>query len=68
MTRHLSIYYDGKPCRRCGRTQKYRSGKQCVHCQLLGNKKPEIGSYRSQKLKPPAMAPGVTLAMLMARR
>lgn len=31
----MSIYYEGKPCRRCGNTKRYKSTRACIPCTKM---------------------------------
>lgn len=39
----MTKFYEGKPCRNCGTTKKYKSTRSCVHCLSQINK-----AYSSQ--------------------
>lgn len=37
----MSKYYEGKPCKNCANTKKYKSTRSCVHCMSLREIAPE---------------------------
>lgn len=73
--------FRNKPCRKCGGHWRYAASKDCVTCVTeRHNRQKEndgltpsrlIERWRDRKPRqfmPPKLAPGISLAMIMARR
>lgn len=47
----MTIYYDGKPCRKCKNTKRYKSTRTCIVCAKVYNGKLQYNSRRKYALK-----------------
>jgi hypothetical protein len=47
----MTIYYDGKPCRKCNNTKRYKSTRTCIVCAKVYNGKTQYKSRRKYALK-----------------